>query len=682
MPLSIGSRSEQLDSAPGLSTLGRLGGLSAAEADRGERALWLAGHGFRAALFHLGALTRLNELGLLAQVRTVGAVSGGSILAALLATRVPWPLHGAYREWREQVVLPLRGIARRNVRARALLRQPFPGAAAVLEESYARELVEELGGESRWGPNFVFGASGLTLGGLAAGWEECVEWEIDRAAHPPGYHPRLVEKKIAAVRTDLDAFGEAEQAVLENHGYLLADAALRAQGLVDLGGIEGLPPEPPHPRWMNEERVRQALSDSSRRKLVGRLKARRARADRRGGEREQVADGRELLERHRPLLRYDSLESLRADPVSSICTFAAPGRCNSLHRADGSLIASVEPRRGEAQLSVEFLGGVLYANGEVPRRGDYLDACGGSHAADALALRRRQSDRDVVYGRACRDSEGRLWLQYWSFFYYVDRGFLGLDQHEGDWQVFQIRIDEQGQPDGATFARDSDAHSLTWEQVELVESEDGPVAMVRPARGSHAPLPRPGSFAAPVVPDHNDGRGPLVRPRLELVGEDGPGWVLWPGRWGSTRRREYFEGESPRGPQDHPCWRDPGDLHREGRPWGEPTLTAGGLSGERLPAVELRVRREDDLAEVAYGFADADGAEEEPARIVAAPVGADGEVGVTRSFPVDGRRGSLAIQLPAGHEWRGIRACAVSALGAPGECRDASFAGQKQERAG
>ncbi len=69
-------------------TLGRLGGLAPGEADRGEKALWLSGGGYRAALFHLGALTRLNELGLLAQTGTVGAVSGGSIVAALLATRV------------------------------------------------------------------------------------------------------------------------------------------------------------------------------------------------------------------------------------------------------------------------------------------------------------------------------------------------------------------------------------------------------------------------------------------------------------------------------------------------------------------------------------------------------------------------------------------------------------------
>jgi hypothetical protein len=672
MPIPIGAISEQSDIAQRRSTLGRLGGLSPVEADRGERALWLGGNGYRASLFHLGALTRLNELGLLAQVRTVGAVSGGSILAALLATRVPWPLHGAHREWREQVVLPLRAIARRNVRARSLLRKPYPGGEAALEERFARELVDELGGESQWGPNFVFGASGLTLGGLTAGWEECVEWEIERSAHPPGYHPALVERAIAAVRTDLDAFGEAEQAILENHGYLLTDAALRSRGLIDLGGIEGLPPEPPHPHWMDEGRALEALSGSSRRKVLGRLRPRRARQSRRSRDREEAVDHDELLERHRPLLQYDSLESLRSDPVSTICSFAAAGRCNSLHRADGTVIASVEPSHGEARLSLEFLGGTAYANGEEPRRGDYLDECGGSHVADALKLRRRGGE-DVVYGRSRRDSDGRLWLQYWSFFYCADSGFLGLDQHEGDWQVFQIRVDEQGRPDAATFAGRSDACCLGWEQVELAGTDDGPVVVVRPARGSHAPLPRSGSFVAPVVPDHNDGRGPLARPRLETIADDGPGWVLWPGRWGSTRRREHFEGDSPRGPQQHPCWWDPAELHRESRPWSDAGPRAERLSADRLATVVLDARREEDLAVVTYKVADDADAADQPARIVAASVEAGGEVGVARSFPVEGRRGSIAIQLSGDRDWRGVRACAVSALGAPGECQDAPF---------
>jgi len=54
-------------------------------------ALCLSGGGFRAALFHLGALGRLNELGILSLVDKISSVSGGSIIAAHLAARVyPW----------------------------------------------------------------------------------------------------------------------------------------------------------------------------------------------------------------------------------------------------------------------------------------------------------------------------------------------------------------------------------------------------------------------------------------------------------------------------------------------------------------------------------------------------------------------------------------------------------------
>ena len=52
-------------------------------------ALCLSGGGYRAALFHLGAVRRLNEVGLLAQFDAIASVSGGSILAAHLK---PWAM--------------------------------------------------------------------------------------------------------------------------------------------------------------------------------------------------------------------------------------------------------------------------------------------------------------------------------------------------------------------------------------------------------------------------------------------------------------------------------------------------------------------------------------------------------------------------------------------------------------
>lgn len=660
----------------GRETLGRLGGLAASEADRGERALWLSGDGHRAALFHLGALTRLNELGLLAQIGTVGAVSGGSILAALLATRVPWPLHGAYRDWPEQVAEPLREIASRNARARAILRRPLaqggPGEAA-REEQYARELVGAQGGESRWGPRFVFGASGLTLSGLAAGWEECLEWEIG-ASVENGYPPELVRETIAGVRTDLDAFGEAERAVLENHGYLLADEALRAHGLSGAGGIETGPAEPPHPRWMVPGRVREALASSGRRTLVGRLRPRRAGRVERVPQRasEELT---ELLQRHRPVLQYDSLESCRADSAATICDVAAGSRSNSLHRANGSVIATARPAGGEPQLSLEFLGGPRYANGEPARSGDYLDECGGAHAEDALAIRCSDpSYADVVYGRARHDGAGGLWLQYWFFYYLEDRGLLGLERREGDWEMVQIRLGAGGEPEAATFAQHAGGERLRWDQVELALTEQGQAPVVYPARGSHASLPRPGTYAAPVLADHNDGLGPRVRPRLEPIADDGPGWVLWPGSWGSTRRREHFEADSPRGPRRHPQWWDPAAFHEEVAPWtGEP-LAARGAGAPAAPQLEARL--EGRLALVSYGFPN--GAAP-PARLVVAPFAAGGEAGGGQAFTVEAAAGELALQLSGDLDWRGVRVAATSAQGIPGETVSAAFREREME---
>jgi NTE family protein len=49
--------------------------------------LSLSGGGFKAAAYHIGGLIRLNELGMLRQIRRIASVSGGSITSGQLASR-------------------------------------------------------------------------------------------------------------------------------------------------------------------------------------------------------------------------------------------------------------------------------------------------------------------------------------------------------------------------------------------------------------------------------------------------------------------------------------------------------------------------------------------------------------------------------------------------------------------
>ncbi len=98
----------------------------------------------------------------------------------------------------------------------------------------------------------------------------------DYAPGLPGYSKELAVEVIAEIRTDLDAFSDAEAAVLVNHGYLMADAALRRHVPSLLpASREAVPPTVvPHPDWFpparSEAQIREALRDSGKRKTWGR----------------------------------------------------------------------------------------------------------------------------------------------------------------------------------------------------------------------------------------------------------------------------------------------------------------------------------------------------------------------------------------------------------------------------
>jgi NTE family protein len=415
---------------PGAAELEQRQGLAGAA---GPVALCLSGGGYRAALFHLGGLRRLNELGLLSQVDTISAVSGGSIIAAHLAERLrPWPAPGeVVADWETRVAAPFRAFASRNIRTGPLLRRFLPWnwprssiSVHALERRYEAELTamrlrdlpdrprmifcatdmaygtlwtseksgvgNEVAGYVRPAPDWsvaravaasscfppIFGPlpidlapdqlkdgsaepgprrdrviAGLRLtdGGVLdnlgllpvlrdhrvflvsnAGatfdytpdsglvWrlsryrtivtEQALQarkqwlllnfqvgrmlgayWGIDSAVSgygdpgKPGYSDRLVEDVISEVRTDLDAFSPAEIAVLETHGYRLAEAAVGRHLLGEDGEAPGLSVRReaslavPHPGLQREDRVRHHLKDSHKMKLPLGRRAPRAR---------------------------------------------------------------------------------------------------------------------------------------------------------------------------------------------------------------------------------------------------------------------------------------------------------------------------------------------------------------------------------------------------------------------
>lgn len=388
---------------------------------KGERegiGLCLSGGGYRAALFHLGGLRRLNEFNLLGRLHTISSVSGGSIVAAYLASVIPWPLTSPLNDWEERVARPFRSFTQKNIRTVPILKRLLPWnwfrastAVEAIAEIYEKELTDLELRKLPNRPNFVLCATDMAfgdnwifdrdrMGAYLPGYIEPVppDWPLARAVaasacFPPvfnplpirfspssftggklppgperdkpladlgltdggvydnlglepvwknhqqvlvsdggaifhfegdknllwrlqryvaingaqalslrkrwlisnfisgvmqgaywgigssresydsgdslGYSKDLALTFIAKIRTDLDAFSEAEAAILENHGYLLADVAIQRH-LPNLLTMPIPPPSVPHPEWMDSQKVMRALADSGKQRLFGR----------------------------------------------------------------------------------------------------------------------------------------------------------------------------------------------------------------------------------------------------------------------------------------------------------------------------------------------------------------------------------------------------------------------------
>jgi len=371
-----------------------------------------SGGGYRATLFHLGALRRLNEFGILPRLTTISSVSGGSILNGFLASRLPVPVSSGIGNFPDAASKPMREFCSLDIRKWIALEVAVPGThnSLGLAKQYDEHLTSgKLLKDIPSTPTHVFCATDLSCGvdwvfkkqqcgdyqvgfldtpadwrlstavaasscfppifkplnldldppkltpgripagaerdkcirdltlsdggvydnlGLEPIWKDheivlCSDggalfhvggdtgfvWEIDRFISIPenqalavrkrwlisnfvakqlkgtywgigstaydygvqqGYSDDLAKNCISAIRTDLDKFSDAEASVLENHGYWLADAAIRTHVPELLpANIPAL--QVPNPDWEGpEEKIKEALKDSSKRTLLGR----------------------------------------------------------------------------------------------------------------------------------------------------------------------------------------------------------------------------------------------------------------------------------------------------------------------------------------------------------------------------------------------------------------------------
>ena len=135
-------------------------------------ALCLSGGGYRAMVFHVGVLWRLNEVGLLGKLDRISTVSGGSITAGVLGTR--WSeldfVDGVARNFADVFVDPVRRMAGIGIDIKAVVVGavlPLTSISELLAKTYRKHLfgdatLQDLPDS----PRFVFNATNLESGVL------------------------------------------------------------------------------------------------------------------------------------------------------------------------------------------------------------------------------------------------------------------------------------------------------------------------------------------------------------------------------------------------------------------------------------------------------------------------------------------------------------------------------------
>ena len=113
--------------------------------------LCLSGGGYRAMIFHVGALWRLNQLGLLPTLKRISSVSGGSITAALLGLRwndLGFDANRVASNFVTRIVAPIRNLAHHTIDVGSILDGMLNPFSTIADNDEARVLLLANDGKS------------------------------------------------------------------------------------------------------------------------------------------------------------------------------------------------------------------------------------------------------------------------------------------------------------------------------------------------------------------------------------------------------------------------------------------------------------------------------------------------------------------------------------------------------
>lgn len=154
-------------------------------------ALCLSGGGYRAMLFHLGSLWRLNQAGYLPKLDRISSVSGGSITAGVLGLawdELAFDDAGVAQAFEAKLVRPIRNLAERTIDVQnVLLGLITPGsiadrvARAYRRRLYGRKTLQNLPDR----PRFVINATNVQTGALWRFSKPYMgDWRVGRVPDP------------------------------------------------------------------------------------------------------------------------------------------------------------------------------------------------------------------------------------------------------------------------------------------------------------------------------------------------------------------------------------------------------------------------------------------------------------------------------------------------------------------